>query len=69
MTETPLLSLLDRAAIACTAAGVLVCLGLLIRETPYSLTAFMFLGQPLIALGMALFAIRVLRDLRRKDLL
>ncbi|MGH9443267.1 MAG: hypothetical protein ACRD16_13445 [Thermoanaerobaculia bacterium] len=69
MTETPKLSGLDRASIALTAAGVFVCLALLIRETPYTLTAFMFVGQPLIALGLALFAIRVIRDLRRKELL
>jgi hypothetical protein len=69
MTEVPRLSRLDLAAIASTAAGLLVCLALLVRETPYTLTAFMFLGQPLIALGFLFFVIRVLRDLRRKELL
>ncbi len=69
MTETPRPSALDRASIAFTVAGLLVCLALLVRETPYTLTAFMFLAQPLIAVGFLLFVVRVVRDLRRKDLI
>lgn len=56
-------------AIAFAMAGILVCLALLIRETPYTLTAFMFLGQPLLVIGFLLYAWKVFRDLRRKDLL
>lgn len=56
-------------AIAFAMAGILVCLALLIRETPYTLTAFMFLGQPLLVIGFLLYAWKVFRDLRRKELL
>ncbi len=56
-------------AIASTIAGISICLLLLARETPYTLTAFMFLGQPLIAVGFVLYAWTVIRDLRRKEIL
>lgn len=56
-------------AIAFAMAGILVCLALLFRETPYTLTAFMFLGQPLLVIGFLLYAWKVFRDLRRKELL
>jgi hypothetical protein len=56
-------------AIAFAAAGIVSCLALLIRETPYTLTAFMFLGQPLLAIGFLLYAWKVFRDLRNKELL
>jgi hypothetical protein len=69
MTKIARFSRLDRASIAFSAAGLLVCFALFVRETPYTLTAFMFVGQPLLVLGLALFAIRVTRDLRGKDLL
>lgn len=49
-----------------TLAGILACLALLIRQTPYTLTAFMFLGQPLLVVAVALFGSRVLRDLGRR---
>lgn len=55
-------------AMALTIAGLLVVLALLVRETPWTLTAFMFLGQPLLALGFVLFVWRVVRDLRRTGL-
>ena len=61
--------LLVRLAVAATSLGILFCLFLLIRETPYTLTAFMFFGQPLLALGFVLYAWNVIRDLKRKDLL
>ncbi|HSD31032.1 MAG TPA: hypothetical protein VLB49_03920 [Gemmatimonadales bacterium] len=51
-----------------TFAGVLACLALLIRQTPYTLTAFMFLGQPLLVVAVALFGWRVLQDPRRRGL-
>ena len=69
MTEVPRFSALDRAAVVVTAAGLAVCLALFAEETPYTLTAFMFLGQPLLAVGFVLFAVRVIRDLRRRELL
>jgi hypothetical protein len=52
-----------------TTVGVLISLGLLVRETPYTLALFMFAGQPLLAIGFSLFAWRVVRDLRRTGLL
>lgn len=58
-----------QAAVWTTLAGILVCLALLVRQTPHTLTAFMFLGQPLLAVAVALFGWRVLRDLRRGGLL
>lgn len=58
-----------RSSIASAALGVLFCLALLIKETPYTLTAFMFLGQPFLAIGFLLFAWKVFLDLRRKELL
>jgi hypothetical protein len=58
-----------RLAIVCTALGLLFSLLLLARETPYTLTAFMFLAQPLILLGMVLFISWVVGDLRRRGVL
>jgi hypothetical protein len=56
-------------AIASTIAGISICLLLLVRETPYTLTAFMFLGQPLLAAGFVFYAWNVILDLKRKELL
>ncbi len=69
MNDRARVSLLIRLSIASAALGLLVCLALLIRETPYTLTAFMFLGQPLLAVAFVLFAWKVFRDLRTKELL
>jgi hypothetical protein len=62
-------SKLVRYSILATLAGLLTSLPLLVRETAYTLVLFMFLGQPLFALGFALFVWKVFRDLRRKELL
>lgn len=69
MSEPVRVSRLLRWAIAAAIAGLLFCLALLVRETPYTLTAFMFLGQPLLALSFLLFAVKVFNDLRAKKLL
>ncbi len=69
MNERARVSLVLRIAIATTAAGVLISLALLVRQTPYTLTAFMFLGQPLLAIAFVLFVWLVFRDLRRRELL
>lgn len=69
MNEPPHPPMLLRIAIAATAAGVLISLALLIWQTPYTLTAFMFLGQPLLAVAFVLFVWLVFRDLRRRELL
>ena len=61
--------LLVTLAISCTVVGLVVCLLLLVRETPYTLTAFMFVGQPLLVAGFALYAWKVIRDLKRKEVL
>jgi hypothetical protein len=58
-----------RAAIACAALGILVSLSLLVRETPYTLVAFMFVGQPLILVAFLLLSVSVLRDLRGRGVL
>jgi hypothetical protein len=49
--------------------GTLFCFALLVEETPYTLTLFMLVGQPLLGLAAAIFLVHVLRDLRRVKLL
>ena len=68
MNAQPRLAIL-RVVIAATAAAVLISLALLIQQTPYTLTAFMFVAQPLLALASVLFVWTVFRDLRRGGLL
>ena len=58
-----------KLAMLCTAAGLLISLALLVRETPYTLTAFMFVGQPLLLLGMLLLLVSVVAELRRRQVL
>ena len=58
-----------RWALNLAVLGTAVCLALLVKETPYTLVAFMFIGQPLLAMAAALFLAQVLRDLRRSKLL
>jgi hypothetical protein len=55
-----------RAAILSTGAGLLISLALLVRETPYPLTAFTFLGQFLLLLGMVLLLVDVAAELRQR---
>lgn len=69
MSDRPKISFLIRLSIASAVLGIFFCLLLLIRETPYTLTAFMFLGQPFLLIAFILFALKVFRDLRRKELL
>ena len=58
-----------RVAMLCTAVGLLLSLGLLVRETPYTWTAFMFIGQPLLFAGMLLLLISVVAELRHRGVL
>jgi len=58
-----------RGAMASTLLGAALSLVLFVRATPYTLVAFMFLAQPLLALGVALFALQVFKDLRREKVL
>ncbi len=51
MRERPGISVLICLSIASAILGILFCLALLVKETPYTLTAFMFLGQPLLAVA------------------
>ena len=58
-----------QVAMLCTAVGLLLSLALLMRETPYTLTAFMFIGQPLLFAGMLLLLISVVAELRHRGVL
>jgi len=51
------------------ALGALLSLALFLHAGPYTLVVFMFLAQPLLLLAVALFAVQVLKDLRRERLL
>jgi hypothetical protein len=67
MTGRPSHRLL-RIAVTLTVAGVLIVLALLVRQTPWTLTAFMFVGQPLLAVAFVLFVWEVVQDVRRSGL-
>jgi hypothetical protein len=67
--EPPRVPALVRLSLAAAILGTLVCLPLLIKETPYTFVAFMFLGQPLLLIAFALFAWKVFQDLRGKQLI
>ncbi len=58
-----------RAAIIAAAAGILVSLALLVKETPYTLVAFMFVAQPLLVAAFLLLAVEVFGDLRSRGVL
>lgn len=58
-----------RVAIALTALGILISLALLLKETPYTLVAFMFVAQPLLLLGLVFLTIHVVQDLRSRGVL
>lgn len=58
-----------RIAVVSTALGILISLALLVKETPYTLVAFMFLAQPLLLLGFLLLGVHVFRDLRARGVL
>jgi hypothetical protein len=55
-----------RFALLAATLGILLSLALLLKETPYTLVGFMFLGQPLLALALFLLAVEVFRDLRAR---
>lgn len=58
-----------RAAIASAGLGTLISLALLVKETPYTLVAFMFLAQPLFLIAFLLLGIHAVRDLRGRGVL
>jgi hypothetical protein len=69
MNDQPKVSVLVRWSLIAEGLGILLCLPLLVKETPYTFVAFMFLGQPLLVIAFALFTWKVFRDLRSKQLL
>jgi hypothetical protein len=69
MNDRPGVPTLVRLSLLAAALGVLLCLPLVIKETPWTFVIFMFLGQPILALAFLLFAWQVFRDLRTKQLL
>jgi hypothetical protein len=58
-----------KLSMAAVGLGALLSLALFIHAGPYTLVVFMFLAQPLLGLGVALFAVQVFRDLRREGFL
>jgi hypothetical protein len=69
MSDRARIPLLVKLSLASTILGVVFCLPLLVRETHYTFVLFMFFGQPFLGLGFVLFAWKVFRDLRTKELL
>jgi hypothetical protein len=69
MTETARVPSLLRLSMVLAALGALFSLALFMHAGPYTLVFFMFLAQPLLLLAVALFAVQVLKDLRRERLL
>ena len=69
MNGRPEVPALVRFSLGAAALGVLLCLPLVIQETPWTFVIFMFLSQPLLAAAFLLFAWQVFRDLRSKQIL
>lgn len=69
MTDNGRAPLLVRLSMLSAAAGSLLSLCLFLHAGPYTLVTFMFLAQPLLLAAVALFAVQVLKDLRRERLL
>ena len=69
MNDRPRIRALVRLSLKLAALGVLLCLPLVIHETPWTFVIFMFLGQPVLALAFLLFVWQVFRDLRSRELL
>lgn len=58
-----------KVALACTALATLPTLWCLAETTALSMTAFFSFGLPLYGLGILIYVVEVLRDLRRHDVL
>lgn len=69
MTEGSRVPLLLRLAMGAAVAGALTSLALFLKPGPYTLVAFMFVAQPLLALAFILFTLQVFRDLRKGKVL
>jgi hypothetical protein len=69
MTTQPTRVHVLRLAVLLTALFVVMALVVLVRDTPIAFTVFMFVGQPLFLVALALLLGAVLADLRAKQLL
>jgi heme A synthase len=69
MTTQPTRVRVLRLAVLLTALFVVMALVVLVRDTPIAFTVFMFVGQPLFLVALALLLGAVLADLRAKQLL
>ena len=69
MTTQPTRVRVLRLAVLLTALFVLMALVVLVRDTPIAFSVFMFVGQPLFLVALALLLGAVLADLRAKQLL
>jgi len=56
-----------RVAITLAAAGLVLCLWLLVGVTWYTFMAFMLVAQPLMLLALVIFVIGAVREIRRQD--
>jgi hypothetical protein len=69
MTTQPTRVRVMRLTVLLTAVFVVMALVVLVRDTPIAFTVFMFVGQPLFLVALALLLGAVLADLRAKQLL
>jgi hypothetical protein len=69
MTTQPARVRVLRLAVLLTALFVVMALVVLVRDTPIAFSVFMFVGQPLFLVALALLLGAVLADLRAKQLL
>jgi hypothetical protein len=69
MTTQPTRVRVLRLAVLATAIFVVMALVVLVRDTPIAFSVFMFVGQPLFLVALALLLGAVLADLRAKQLL
>jgi hypothetical protein len=69
MTTQPTRVRVLQLAVLLTALFVVMALVVLVRDTPIAFTVFMFVGQPLFLVALALLLGAVLADLRAKQLL
>jgi hypothetical protein len=69
MTSQPTRVRVLQLAVLLTALFVVMALVVLVRDTPIAFTVFMFVGQPLFLVALALLVGAVLADLRAKQLL
>jgi hypothetical protein len=69
MTSQPTRVRAMQLAVLLTAVFVVMALVVLVRDTPIAFAVFMFVGQPLFLVALALLLGAVVADLRAKQLL